>query len=117
MNTNIDLSYLKENSFGDVEFIIEILNTTYEEFVGLLEDLDRLKNPDQFTGEELYNLLHKYKPTVSMYKMSSYPIFKEFGSGNNLMEYEKYLKLYPIISKSIFEASLEIRKEWLFYTT
>ncbi len=116
MNPKIDLSYLKENSFGDVEFIIEILSTTYQEFVGLLEDLDRLKDPDQYTRDEIYHLLHKYKPTVSMYNMSSYPIFKEYGSGSNFMEYEKYIELYPLISKNIFEASQEIREEWFRYT-
>ncbi len=102
-NNCIDLTYLIENSYNDALFIKEILQTTQEEFRKLIQYLASVKDSNQFSSDDMYAILHKYKPTASMYAIDTYPIFEKYGSGNNLITYDEFMTLKNTLIENLEE--------------
>ncbi len=110
-SSSIDLSYLIENSFNDALFIKDILQTTKEEFLGVLDALSEVQNETNYSSHQMYSMLHKYKPTAAMYALDSYPIFEEYGSGKNMMSYETFIKIKEPLFQNISAAIGDIEEE------
>ncbi len=111
----IDLSYLIENSCNDALFIKEILQTTQLEFHKLLKMLKEINSSDQFSSEEMYAVLHKYKPTAAMYAIETYPIFELYGSGNNKIEFHDFISIKKSLINNLEEVLQAIELELLKY--
>lgn len=115
VNTNIDLTYLREVASGNTEFMIEMIDIFMEQTPIFVDDLT--KAIDAKDWQKIAEISHKIKPTLAFIGVDSgrtvmEEIEKDARSEKNYEEIVEKFSLMKEIFKTIFE-NLEVKKQEL----
>lgn len=115
VNTNIDLTYLREVASGNTEFMIEMIDIFLEQTPTFVDDLTKAIEVKDW--KKMSELSHKIKPTLAFIGVDSgRQVMEEIEKdARNQVDYDEIVEkfnLMKVVFKTIFE-NLEIKKQEL----